>query len=203
MNYAKVSLCLSQENQNKTDQTPFEYLADSNKDSKKWENFKAYIGSISGIKTAKKNKLLNTTLPQRRGNDLMSDDIENPESGFLARNLNDTAYVSKFIKNFVEQNLVFSENSEIKQKVKARSGTLTSQLRYNWGIGDKDRNTNLHHAEDAIILAFSTQGEVQRMSTISARREDFKYQTADKRSIKFTPPFADFKGALNNGTVDC
>jgi CRISPR-associated endonuclease Csn1 len=37
---------------------------------------------------------------------------------------------------------------------------LTSQLRYNWGVKEKNRGNNLHHAEDAIILAFSTQGEV-------------------------------------------
>ncbi len=190
-------LCLKAENQEKGNQTPFEYLANSDKESKKWIWFKGYVGSISGIKQAKRNKLLNTTLPQRRGNDLSADDIEDPESGFLARNLNDTAYVSKFIKNFVQRHLEFTKNDEIKQKVKARSGALTDQLRYNWGIENKNRNNNLHHAEDAIILAFSTQGEVQRMSTISAKREDFKYQTADQRRVKFTPPFADFKNSVD------
>ncbi|SFV86453.1 CRISPR-associated protein, Csn1 family [hydrothermal vent metagenome] len=191
------ALCLSKENQNKSSQTPFEYLANSDKESQKWQEYKNYIGSFISVKQAKKNKLLNTTLPKRRGNDLNSDDIENSESGFLARNLNDTAYASKFIKKFVEQNLVFSDNSKIKQKVKVRSGALTNQLRYNWGIEEKNRGNNLHHAEDAIILAFSTQGEVQRMSTISAQREDFKYQTADERRVKFTPPFTNFKNALD------
>ncbi len=190
-------LCLAEENQNKTNQTPFEYLANSDKNSEAWQEFKQYVNSVHGIKIAKRNKLFNTTLPERRGNDLSTDDIENPESGFLARNLNDTAYASRFIKKFVEQNLVFSENTEIKQKVKTRSGALTDQLRYNWGIKEKNRGNNLHHAEDAIILAFSTQSEVQRMSTISAKREDIRYQTAGERPIKFTPPFVDFKNALD------
>lgn len=190
-------LCLSEENQNKGNQTPFEYLANSNKDSQEWQQYKNYIGSFSSIKQAKKNKLLNTTLPKRRGNDLTTDDIENPENGFLARNLNDTAYASKFIKNFVEKNLLFSEKLEIKQKVKVRSGALTDQLRYSWGVEEKNRGNNLHHAEDAVILAFATQGEVQRMSTISAKRTDFKFQTAEERKIKFTPPFDDFKNALD------
>ncbi len=190
-------LCLAEENQNKTNQTPFEYLANSDKNSEAWQEFKQYVNSVHGIKIAKRNKLFNTTLPERRGNDLSTDDIENPGSGFLARNLNDTAYASRFIKKFVEQNLVFSENTEIKQKVKTRSGALTDQLRYNWGIKEKNRGNNLHHAEDAIILAFSTQSEVQRMSTISAKREDIRYQTAGERPIKFTPPFVDFKNALD------
>lgn len=191
------ALCLINENQDKGNKTPFEYLANSNKESEEWLLFKGRINSIHGIKQAKRNKLLNTTLPQRRGSDLSIEDIEDPESGFLARNLNDTAYAARFIKNFVQRHLEFSKNDNIKQKVKVRSGALTDQLRYNWGIEEKNRDNNLHHAEDAIILAFSTQSEVQRMSTISAKREDFKYQTADKRNIKFTPPFANFRDAVD------
>jgi CRISPR-associated endonuclease Csn1 len=87
-------------------------------------------------------------------------------------------------------------------EVKTRNGALTSQLRYNWGVEAKNRDNNLHHAEDAIILAFSTQGEVQRMSTISAKREDFKYQTTDERLVKFTPPFVNFKNALDQSIKD-
>jgi CRISPR-associated endonuclease Csn1 len=172
-------LCLQAENQNKTNKTPFEYLVNSNKDSTEWQEYINYVNSFSSIAKAKKNKLLNTTLPTRRGNDLLDDDIENPESGFLARNLNDTAYASRFIKNFVERHLEFSKNDDFKQKVKVRSGALTSQLRYNWGVGEKNRDNNTHHAEDAIILAFSTQAQVQRMSSISAQRENFKYKKAD------------------------
>lgn len=191
------ALCLIKENQDKGNQTPFEYLANSDKNSKKWVRFKGYVGGISSIKQAKRNKLLNTTLPERRGNDLSEDDIEDPENGFLARNLNDTAYAARFIKNFVQNHLEFSKNDKIKQKVKVRTGALTDQLRHNWGIENKNRSNNLHHAEDAIILAFSTQSEVQRMSTIAARREDFRFQTAAERKPMFTPPFADFKNALD------
>jgi CRISPR-associated endonuclease Csn1 len=151
------ALCLSEENQNKGDKTPFEYLVNSDKDSEQWQAYKNYVGSFANIKQAKKNKLFNTTLPQRRGNDLTGDDIENTESGFLARNLNDTAYASRFIKNFVQKHLEFKKNDNIKQKVKVRNGSLTDQLRYNWGVEEKNRGNNLHHAEDAIILAFSTQ----------------------------------------------
>jgi CRISPR-associated endonuclease Csn1 len=136
---------LKVENQNKTNQTPFEYLANGEKNNSEWQEYKNYINSFVNIKQAKRNKLLNTNLPKRRGNDLTDNDIENPESGFLARNLNDTAYASKFIKNFVERNLAFLENSEIKQKVKTRNGALTSQLRYNWGVEAKNRDNNLHH----------------------------------------------------------
>ena len=187
------ALCLAKENQNKGNQTPFEYLANRDESSENWHRFKGYVNSI---KRAKRNKLLNTTLPQRRGGDLTDNDMENTEQGFLARNLNDTAYAAKFIKNFVEKHLEFRDNEQIKQKVKVRTGALTGQLRYNWGLSKKDRKKNFHHAEDAIILAFATQNEVKRMSTISARREDSKMQSADERRIRFTPPFAYFRESV-------
>ncbi|VVM27060.1 hypothetical protein BSPWISOXPB_3654 [uncultured Gammaproteobacteria bacterium] len=76
---------------------------------------KNYINSLL-ILNRQRGINYSTLTSKRRGNDLTDNDIENPESGFLARNLNDTAYASKFIKNFVERNLAFLENSEIKQK---------------------------------------------------------------------------------------
>jgi hypothetical protein len=59
------------------------------------------------------------------------------------------------LENFVERNLAFLENSEIKQKVKTRNGALTSQLRYNWGVEAKNRGNNLHHAETQLACQCS------------------------------------------------
>jgi hypothetical protein len=53
------------------------------KNNSEWQEYKNYINSFVNIKQAKRNKLLNTNLPKRRGNDLTDNDIENPESGFL------------------------------------------------------------------------------------------------------------------------
>ena len=186
-------LCFSDKNQNKGNKIPFEYLANRDENSQQWSDFKSLVYSMKNIKQAKRNKLLNTTLVNKYGNNLSADDIDNTDNGFIARNLNDTQYATRLIKNFIEQNLAFKENNSIKQKVKARSGAVTDQMRYSWGLGEKDRDTNLHHAQDAIILAFITQREVQRMSSISARRADFKNISAAERKIKFSPPFASFK----------
>ena len=196
------ALCLIAENQEKKGKTPFEYLANGDKDSEEWQKFTNYVKGNKNIKKAKRNRLLNTTLPKRRGDKLTNEDIEDPDSGVLARNINDTAYSARFIKNFVENNLKFNENDAIKQKVKTRNGALTDQLRYNWGIPEKNRDNNLHHAEDAIILAFATQGEVQRMSRLSSKIDEFKYTQAEDRRIKFTPPFDNFKNAVDESIED-
>ena len=185
-------LVLASENQNKGDKTPFEYLVNKDETSEVWYKFKQRVNTYHDVKGMKKRNLFNTMLAERRGSELTEDDTEKEDS-FIARNLIDTQFLSKFTKNFVENNLLFRENSNIKQKVKVRSGSLTSHLRYIWGIQDKNRENHFHHAEDAIIIAFSTQKEVQRLSTLSAKEEGFKYSNKEEKAKykkeKSTAPF--------------
>ena len=74
------------------------------------------------------------------------------------------------------------------------NGMLTTQLRYKWGVGDKNRDNHLHHAEDAIILAFSTQSMVKKLSDVSAKREGFIYKSKEQKakSLRFITPLDDF-----------
>lgn len=190
-------LCFTHENAEKGNQTPFEYIAGSDAESQQWREFKGRVNSLKTINKGKRTKLFNTTLPQRRGDDLNEADIENPQESFLARNLVDTAYIARFCKNFVKENLQFN-NPEIKQPVKTRIGALTDQLRYSWGLDEKDRSKNHHHAEDAIILAFATQSEVKRLSDLTARHEDMEYEHAGERQkrLQLTPPFEGFREAV-------
>jgi len=160
-------LTLTHNNQNKGDFTPFEWIANEDEDCDAWKRFKTYIDSFNNIKSAKRKKLLRKNYPKRRGDAISTDDIENEEGSFIARNLIDTQTTAKFLKNFIEQNLLIGEDDS-KQKVFTRNGMLTSTLRYQWGINAKNRKNNYHHAEDAIIIAFATQGEVQKLSTLSA-----------------------------------
>ena len=174
-------LSLSIENQEKGNQTPFEYLANRDENSQKWHEFMQRVNTCVNIKGMKKRNLFNTTLPNRKGNQLTEDDTESTEDSFIARNLIDTQFLAKFIKNFVENNLLFKENDKIKQKVKVRNGALTSYLRHLWGLGKKDRNSHLHHALDATIIAFSTQRQVQLLSTYSAQNDGFKTKKAQEK----------------------
>jgi CRISPR-associated endonuclease Csn1 len=180
-------LCLSKENQDKKNRTPHEYFTGENKN---WHNFVEFVKSLKNIKKSKRERLLKKNFD------------ENSEIAFRDRNANDTAFMARFIKDFIEANLELT--SKDKQKVFTRSGTLTSMLRHNWGIGDKSRTNHLHHAVDAIIVAFSTQSEVQRLSTLSAKTDGFTYQKSEKKSgqLKFLPPMQNFRDEVQKSIDD-
>lgn len=173
-------LCLTKENQDKGNKTPYEYMGeDSN--SAKWLEFSGRVEGLKNIKYAKKSRLLKTNFD------------ESSENAFKERNKNDTSYISKFVKNYIEAHVEFKE-SKMKRHVFTMNGMLTSQLRYKWGVGDKNRDNHLHHAEDAIILAFSTQSMVQKLSTVSAKREGFGFKDKEEKSkeLRFQAPLEDF-----------
>ena len=169
-------LCFTKENQDKGSQTPFEYMS-----QEKFDEFSQRVKSYKGIKQAKQSRLLKTNFD------------ENSEMAFKDRNKNDTSYISKFIKNYMEAHIAFKESKD-KRHVFTMNGMLTSQLRYKWGVGDKNRDNHLHHAEDAIILAFSTQSMVQKLSTVSAKREGYIYKSKEEKSkaLRFETPMEEF-----------
>lgn len=169
-------LCYTKENQNKGSKTPFEYMS-----SEVFHEFTERVKAYKNIKQAKKNRLLKINFD------------ESSEIAFKERNKNDTSYISKFVKNYIEAHIVFNE-SKMKRHVFTMNGMLTSQLRYKWGVGDKNRDNHLHHAEDALILAFSTQSMVQKLSSISAKREGFSYKNREEKSksLRFVTPLEEF-----------
>jgi len=169
-------LCFTKENQDKGNKTPFEYMSED-----KFYEFQQRVEGYKNIKQAKKSRLLKTNFD------------ENSEIAFKERNKNDTSYISKFVKNYMEAHVAFKE-SKNKRHVFTMNGMLTSQLRYKWGVGDKNRDNHLHHAEDALILAFSTQSMVKKLSTVSAKREGYIYKTKEEKSkmLRFETPLKDF-----------
>ena len=179
-------LCFTKQNQDKGNQTPFEYMGG---DTSVWNTFSVQINANKKLKQAKKSRLLKTNFD------------ENSENAFKDRNKNDTSYLSKFIKNYIEAHIAFKD-SKIKRHVFTMNGMLTSQLRYKWGVGDKNRDNHLHHAEDALILAFSTQKMVQELSTVSSKREGFSYKKREEKSkeLRFITPMDEFHKKVHEST---
>jgi CRISPR-associated endonuclease Csn1 len=150
-------LVLARENRDKGNQTPFEYQGGIG-NTERWRNFAAYVEGNKSYRLAKRSRLLRK-------------DFGGKESeGFRERNLNDTRYICRFFKNYVETYLKLAEDSEAKRCV-VLSGQLTSLLRARWGLikirGDSDR----HHALDAAIVAACSHGMVKRMSDYARRKE--------------------------------
>lgn len=150
-------LVLARENRNKGNRTPYEYLGGQN-GSDRWRNFVAFVESNKAYRQAKRNRLLKRDFGEKDAED------------FRERNLNDTRYICRFFKNYVEQNLQLHEDSSAKRCVVV-SGQLTSFLRFRWGLIKEREANDRHHALDAVVVAACSHGMVKRLSNYSRRRE--------------------------------
>ena len=150
-------LTFKSENQNKANKTPFEYFG-NDENSERWRNFEAFITSNPKIRQAKRNRLLRKHFGVTEARE------------FRARNLNDTRYISKAIKNMLENQLQWHPSVESNRCVVV-SGQLTSLLRARWGLLKVREDGDLHHALDAAVVAACSQSFVKRMANYSKRSE--------------------------------
>lgn len=94
------------------------------------------------------------------------------DKDFLARALNDTAYLSRIAKEYLS--LICPPN-----KVRSIPGRMTAMLRGKFGLNQllsgaelKNRNDHRHHALDAAVIGVTDQGLLQRFATASARARE-------------------------------
>ena len=147
-------LVLIKENQDKGNRTPYEYLTSftGGENGERWRNFVAYVEGNKSYRLAKKNHLLRKNFGEDEAKD------------FRARNLNDTRYICRFFKNYVEQHLKLSNGH---RRCVVISGGLTSLLRARWGLPTstkKREESDRHHAMDAAVIAACGHFVVQRTS---------------------------------------
>ncbi|WP_019937213.1 type II CRISPR RNA-guided endonuclease Cas9 [Bordetella sp. FB-8] len=149
-------LVLSRENRNKGNRTPYEYL-DGENDSARWHTFVAYVEGNKSYRLAKRSRLLRKNFGKEESRD------------FMERNLNDTRYICKFFKNYVERHLQLAEGGD--KRCVVLSGQLTSFLRTRWGLIKVRSDSDRHHALDAAVIAACGHGLVKRLSDYSRRKE--------------------------------
>jgi CRISPR-associated endonuclease Csn1 len=137
-------LVLTSQNLNKGNQTPYEFLG-----SLRWEEFHNRLLHLPSIPWAKKKHL---------GIRDLTDEVLNK---FKARNLVDTGYIARTLKNHIESQLAPKPGSRPKW-VQTRPGALTALLRKRWGLEKNRDESPRHHALDAAVLAASTEGMVQK-----------------------------------------
>lgn len=165
--YRNKVLVRSEANRLKGNRTPYEYLI-SHGGEKDWEEFTIRVEHcINDYK--KRQKLLKKTITDEDTNE------------FKRRNLQDTQYATTFIYNLIRKNLYLKpyQNSTKKktQQVMALNGSITSFLSRGWGLEKKDRRTHIHHAQDAVVIACTTQGMINSIS------EYFKYRESKLERI--------------------
>ncbi len=111
------------------------------------------------MKTAKAQRLLRKSF------------TEEEAKGFRDRHLNDTRYIARYLREYLQTYMKFDETKAIKDRVQVRSGSLTSLLRHRWGFPEKDRKEDRHHALDALIVACATQSMVHDLAVYFSDRE--------------------------------
>lgn len=193
-------LVFTKENQEKLNKTPFEAFGEN---SQKWNKIQALAQNLS---YKKKNRILDKNFKDKQQQD------------FISRNLNDTRYISSLISKYTKEYLAFlplDEKEDIslksgekgsKNHVQTINGMLTSVLRHTWGFAQKDRSNHLHHALDAIIVAYSTNSIIKAFSDFKKNQEILKAKLYAKEltskeykdQSKFFAPFEGFREKILN-----
>lgn len=158
--FSNKTLVLSSTNQNKGNKTPFEYL-----DKNLFEIMEEKL----------KNNL--KVLGFKKVENLTNKDFKGLED-FSAKDLNNTRIITKYAGLYLEKYLSFPKDDNFKRRVFANNGKITSLLRKSWGIGSKNRNNHLHHAEDAILIALSNNSLIKHIATfygIQTQLENFNF----------------------------
>ncbi|HPV24859.1 MAG TPA: type II CRISPR RNA-guided endonuclease Cas9, partial [Casimicrobium sp.] len=153
-------LVLARENRDKGNRTPHEYLTalDGGEDGPRWRSFVGFVDSNKAYRQAKRSRLLRKEFGKDEA------------KSFMERNLNDTRYICKFFKNYVERFLQLAATSEAKRCVVV-SGQLTAFLRARWGLLKIRDESDRHHAMDAAVVAACSHSMVKRLSDYARRRE--------------------------------
>lgn len=156
-------LVLAKENRDKGNRTAYEYLTSfpGGEEGERWCSFKAWVESNKAYRQAKRTRLLRKDFGGKAAEE------------FRERNLNDTRYICRFFKNYVENCLqlkVGADGAAAKRCV-VLSGQTTAFLRTRWGLlkvrGDNDR----HHALDAAVVAACGHGMVKRLADYARTKE--------------------------------
>lgn len=163
---ANKVLVLTRNNQNKGERTPYEWMTSGEPTAPDWEEFRNRVLAMPNL-SRKRRYLLNDSLSQEI------------QLQFLDRNLNDTRYMSRAAKGWLEDTLLFPNNGK-KQHVFAVAGGATAVLRRVWGLNfgvdnEKDRSDSRHHAVDAAVIAACSRRAVQLVALAnSSERQSSK-----------------------------
>lgn len=152
--YNNKVLVLTDENQRKKERTPYEYIGE---DKEKWHMFEEFVNL-----TYKYNA-------KKRGNLLVKNFSEDKAQEWIQRNIEDTRYITKFMCNYIANNLKFSD-SDLKRKVYNINGQATAILRHYWGLKKNREESDKHHAQDAVVIACATNENIKRVSEYNRKK---------------------------------
>jgi len=152
--FANLALCRAHANRDKGNRTPHEWLADRDPD-----RYEAMLHRVEPLARDGGRGKARRFAQQHAAPD-----------DFLARQLNDTAYIAREVASYLRRLGV--------PVVCVRGGT-TAELRYRWGLDTvlrddglalKNRDDHRHHAVDAVVIALTTPRHLQALAKAGKRR---------------------------------
>ncbi|MGN0483099.1 MAG: type II CRISPR RNA-guided endonuclease Cas9 [Lachnospiraceae bacterium] len=172
--YHNKVLVKSKYNREKGNRLPYEYFGQQ---EERWKKFELLVENY--IRDARKRQLL-----------LKHEFTEEERKAFRERNLTDTKYITRVVFNLIRNHLKMADymDPQKKQHVFAVNGAITSYMRKRWGLMQKDRSTDRHHAMDAAVIACCTPGMIQKISRNVQGRElayayDFQFPDEETGEI--------------------
>lgn len=161
--YKNKVLVVSAANREKGNRLPLEYLQ-----GKARENFIVWVNA--NVKDSRKRQRL---LKERL--------TEQEKTEYKERALQDTKAMERFLYNYIRDHLAFASLPGYKKvnRVVAVNGAVTAELRKRWGLNKVRADGDTHHALDAVVIACTTQGMIQRISEYAAHRETRWYFSED------------------------
>ncbi|MBQ8610127.1 MAG: type II CRISPR RNA-guided endonuclease Cas9 [Oscillospiraceae bacterium] len=161
--YKNKVLVVSAANRQKGNRLPLEYLQ-----GKAREDFIVWVNA--NVKDHRKRQRL------------LKEHLSEQEKGeFKERALQDTKAMERFLYNYIRDHLLFTSLPGYKKlnHVIAVNGAVTAELRKRWGLSKVRADGDTHHALDAVVVACTTQGMIQRISEYAAHRENRWYFSED------------------------
>ncbi len=143
-------------------------------------------------------KVRANNLPKNKSWKFYPDAMEkfNDENSFIARQLNDTRYLSRIATQYLTH--ICKAN-----KINVANGQLTSLLRHHWGLNSilnkienqKTRDDHRHHAVDAIVVAMTDRSTLRKVSNAKRyyskiKNDNFEYIAG---KFKIEDPWEGFK----------
>lgn len=134
-------------NRIKSDRSAYQYILS------KYNNVETYL---SRVKELIKDDF-------KKQNLLFSDDVNKFDIRFIHRNLNDTAFASRaLIEEIKKFNLFLERRNGCHIDTLSTPGQITTKMRRQFGLSEKNRTFQYHHAEDATIIAMIANSYIGR-----------------------------------------
>ena len=167
------ALDLKDENAKKGNKLPLDYLS-----GEKREIYIAFVEELKKsykINMKKKINLLAESLDKTFKE--VRDDVS----------LHATSYTEKLLGEILKRYYPFTDRLKENQRVMSISGRATSYLRRILSIDNKSRDTNFHHAEDAILLGMMSKSYLQNISTNFEKNYELTEQKAKENFKRIVP----------------